>query len=85
MTEPLPVLIENSLQIAWDFLDRSGGIADPQQAAEILLQSIKTQILKGESRTLMLSNRAIAAFALSAPEMLHLYVRELFKRGPHAA
>ncbi len=62
MTEPLPVLIENSLQIAWDFLDRSGGIADPQQAAEILLQSIKTQILKGESRTLMLSNRAIAAF-----------------------
>ncbi|MET4842628.1 hypothetical protein [Bradyrhizobium japonicum] len=62
MTEPLPVLIENSLQIAWDFLDRSGGIADPQQAAEILLQSIETQILKGKSRTLMLSNRAIAAF-----------------------
>ncbi|PIT02382.1 hypothetical protein TSA1_17660 [Bradyrhizobium nitroreducens] len=62
MAEPLPTIIENSLQIAWDFLDRSGGIADPQQAAEILLDSIKTQILKGESRTLMLSNRAIAAF-----------------------
>ena len=62
MTEPLPILIENSLQIAWDFLERSGGIADPQQAAEILLESIKTQVLKGESRTLMLSNRAIAAF-----------------------
>jgi hypothetical protein len=62
MTEPLPSLIENSLQIAWDFLERSGGIADPQQAAEILLESIKTQVLKGESRTLMLSNRAIAAF-----------------------
>jgi ATP-dependent DNA ligase len=41
------------------------GIADPQQAAEILLQNIKTQILKGQSRTLMLSNRAIAAFAES--------------------
>ncbi|PDT86864.1 hypothetical protein CO669_28265 [Bradyrhizobium sp. Y36] len=62
MTEPLPMIIENSLQIAWDFLERSGGIADPQQAAEILLESIKAQILKGESRTLMLSNRAIAAF-----------------------
>ncbi|TQF28176.1 hypothetical protein UNPF46_28025 [Bradyrhizobium sp. UNPF46] len=62
MAEPLPTIIENSLQIAWDFLDRSGGISDPQQAAEILLDSIKTQILKGESRTLMLSNRAIAAF-----------------------
>ncbi|MBR0993176.1 hypothetical protein JQ580_20880 [Bradyrhizobium japonicum] len=62
MTEPLPILIENSLQIAWDFLERSGAIADPQQAAEILLESIKTQVLTGESRTLMLSNRAIAAF-----------------------
>ena len=61
MTQPLPLLIENSLQIAWDFLERSGGIADPQQTAEILLGSIKTQILKGESRTLMLSNKAIAA------------------------
>jgi hypothetical protein len=62
MTEPLPILIESSLQIAWDLLEGSGGITDPQQAAEILLGSIKTQILKGESRTLMLSNRAIAAF-----------------------
>jgi hypothetical protein len=62
MTQPLPLLIENSLQIAWDFLERSGEIADPQQTAEILLGSIKTQILKGESRTLMLSNKAIAAF-----------------------
>ena len=62
MTEPLPILIESSLQIAWDYLDRSGGIIDPQQTAEILLASIKTKILKGESRRLMLSNRAIAAF-----------------------
>ena len=61
MTEPLPLIIESSLQIAWDFLERSGGITDPQQTAEILLGSIKTQILKGENRTLMLSNRAIPA------------------------
>ncbi|MBR0967933.1 hypothetical protein JQ554_27225 [Bradyrhizobium diazoefficiens] len=61
MTEPLPLIIESSLQIAWDFLERSGGIEDPERTAEILLASIKTQILKGENRTLMLSNRAIAA------------------------
>lgn len=61
MTQPLPLLIENSLQIAWDFLERSGEIADPQQTAEVLLASIKTQILKGERRPLMLSNRALAA------------------------
>ncbi|EJN15659.1 hypothetical protein PMI42_00676 [Bradyrhizobium sp. YR681] len=59
--EPLPLIMESSLQIAWDYLERSGEITDPQQTAEILLGSIKTQILKGESRTLMLSNRAIAA------------------------
>jgi hypothetical protein len=62
MTDTLPILIENSLQIAWDYLERTGDIADPQQTAEILLESIKTQILRGENRKLMLSNRAITAF-----------------------
>ena len=42
MTEPLPTLVENSLQIAWDFLDASGEIEDPQQTAEVLLGTIKS-------------------------------------------
>ena len=29
MAEPLPVLVESSLQIAWDFLGGVGEIADP--------------------------------------------------------
>ena len=62
MTEPLPILVENSLQIAWDFLDASGEIDDPQQTAEVLLGAIKTLVLRGEHRSLMLSNRAIDAF-----------------------
>ena len=62
MTEPLPILVENSLQIAWDFLDASGEIDDPQQTAEVLLGAIKTLVLRGEHRRLMLSNRAIDAF-----------------------
>lgn len=62
MTDTLPILIENSLQIAWDYLERTGSIADPQQTAEILLGSIKTQILRGEKRQLMLSNTAITAY-----------------------
>ena len=62
MTEPLPTLVENSLQIAWDFLEASGGIEDPQQTAEVLLGAIKTLVLRGENRRLMLSNRAIDAF-----------------------
>jgi hypothetical protein len=62
MTEPLPVLIESSLQIAWDYLDGIGEIADQQQTAEFLLRDIQSQMLKGERRKLMLSNRAIESF-----------------------
>ena len=35
MAEPLPVLVESSLQIAWDFLGGVGEIAAPQQTAEL--------------------------------------------------
>jgi hypothetical protein len=59
LAEPLPVLVERSLQIAWDFLGGTGEIADQQQTAEFLLRSIQSQILGGERRALMLSNRAI--------------------------
>jgi hypothetical protein len=62
MTEPLRNVVENSLQIAWDFLEATGEIEDPQQTAEILLGAIKTLVLRGEHRRLMLSNRAIDAF-----------------------
>jgi len=62
MSEPLPLVVENSLQIAWDFLLASGEIADPQQAAEFLLTSIRDLALKGEHRPLMLANRAIEAY-----------------------
>jgi hypothetical protein len=62
MAEPLPIVVESSLQIAWDFLDGTGDIGDPQETAEFLLRNINTQILNGERRTLALSNRAINAY-----------------------
>jgi hypothetical protein len=62
MAEPLPMLIESSLQIAWDFLDGMGEIADPHQTAEFLIRNISCQILKGERRALALSNRAIDSY-----------------------
>jgi hypothetical protein len=62
MAEPLPILVESSLQIAWDFLDGTGAIGDPQQTAEFLLRNINSQILRGERRTLALSNRAIESY-----------------------
>jgi hypothetical protein len=62
MIEPLPQLVESSLQIAWDFLEGVGEIDDPHKTAEFLLLSIKSQLLRGEDRTLMLSNRAIDSY-----------------------
>jgi hypothetical protein len=55
MAEQLPVLVETSLQIAWDFLDGTGGIADPQETAEFLLANITTRVRQGERRILALS------------------------------
>jgi hypothetical protein len=69
MSEPLPILVESSLQIAWDFLSGSGEIADPQQTAEFLLRNIRSQIFSGEMRTLMLSNRAIDAYRQKLPSL----------------
>jgi hypothetical protein len=62
MAEPLPILVESSLQIAWEFLDGLGEVADPQETAEFLLSNINCQILKGERRRLALSNRAIDSY-----------------------
>jgi hypothetical protein len=70
MSEQLPHLVEHSLQIAWDFLNRTGQISDPHETAEFLLRNINSEVMRGERRTLMLSNRAINAYR-AAPK-LHL-------------
>ena len=38
MAEPLPALVKNSLEVAWNFLDALGEISDPQNTAEFLLR-----------------------------------------------
>lgn len=40
MSEPLQTLIQSSLQIAWDFLMRTGEIQDPDGASRFLLKTI---------------------------------------------
>ena len=62
MYEPLPILIEESIQIAWDYLERSGDLGEPQVAGEVLLNSVASLVRLGERRRLMLSNRAIADY-----------------------
>ena len=62
MNEPLPILIENSVQIAWDFLELSGEIADPAEASKFLQNAMVDLVLKGERRRMTLPNKAIMAF-----------------------
>lgn len=62
MTEPLPVVMENSIQIAWDYLERTGDLGDPTIASKVLLESVETLVRRGERRVLMLSNTAISDY-----------------------
>lgn len=62
MDEPLPIVMENAMMIAWDYLERTGELGDPDVASRVLLDSIEDLIRHGERRKLMLSNKAIAAY-----------------------
>ena len=62
MSEPLPIRVENAIQIAWDFLERSGEITDPGDASRFLLRTIGDMARAGEDRKIMLANSAIDAY-----------------------
>jgi hypothetical protein len=62
MNETLPILMENAIQIAWDYLERTGQIDDPEYTSWLLLDTIEHLVRKGERRRLLLSNYAISAY-----------------------
>jgi hypothetical protein len=62
MDQPLPILFENSIQIAWDYLERTGEIDDAFVASRFLSDTIGIMIRRGERRRLLLSNKAITAY-----------------------
>jgi predicted RNA-binding protein with EMAP domain len=55
-------LLEQSFEIAWDVLDRSGDIGDRDAAARYLSDEIGKMIKRGEKRRLLLTNVAIDAY-----------------------
>jgi hypothetical protein len=55
----LSVLMEQSVQITWDYLERSGEIDDGEICSRVLSGAIETMILQGVRSRLLLSNRAI--------------------------
>jgi hypothetical protein len=62
MSEPILILIENSIEIAWNYLERAGELGDAAVASRMLLQSIETMVFRGERRRLMLANKAISEY-----------------------
>jgi hypothetical protein len=46
MLEPLPILIANSVQIAWEYLERAGELGDAAVASRFLVDDI--ELIVGE-------------------------------------
>jgi hypothetical protein len=62
MREPLPILIEEAIQIAWDYLEQTDQIDDPEVTSWVLLDTVEHMVRCGERRRLALSNSAITAY-----------------------
>jgi hypothetical protein len=62
MSEPTFVTVEKSVQIAWDYLERTGQIDDPKFVSEFLVAAIEHMVRNGERRRLALANLAIMAY-----------------------
>lgn len=55
-------ILEQSFNIAWDVLTRSGELSDPDSSARYLVNKIDDMMKTGERRRLLLSNLAIDAY-----------------------
>ena len=57
-------LFERSFNIAWSVLERTGELAEPNDASRFLFEKIANMMKRGERRRLLLSNCAIDAYRL---------------------
>jgi hypothetical protein len=62
MIAPLSKLLEDSVQIAWDYLQRSGELQDGSVATRFLTDSIDLMIRQGKTNRMFLANKAIAQY-----------------------
>ncbi len=58
----LSQLLEDSFQIAWEYLERTGELDDDAAASRFLNDTIETMIRPAQRSRLGLSNRAIGAY-----------------------
>ena len=57
-------LFDQSFDIAWSVLERSGDLGEPNDATRFLFDKIAEMMRGGERRRLVLSNSAIDAYRL---------------------
>ena len=62
MAETTQSTFANSFQIAWDYLDATGELGNPDVAASHLLDTIEAMIRHGERRQILLANKAIDSY-----------------------
>lgn len=55
-------LVEQSVEIAMGYLERSGDLGDPSDAYLFLAERIEAMMVRGQRNKLVLANRAIADF-----------------------
>jgi hypothetical protein len=55
-------LFEQSFNIAWSVLQRTGELGEPNDTSRFLLDNITGMMRRGERRRLLLSNSAIDAY-----------------------
>jgi hypothetical protein len=55
-------LFEQSFNIAWNVLERTGELGDRNDSSRFLFDSIASMMRRGERRRLLLSNAAIDAY-----------------------
>ncbi len=57
-----PLLLEESVKIAVNFLERTGEVDDVRETCQFLVNKVGFMIAQGERNRLLLSNRAITAY-----------------------
>lgn len=62
MTDTPHQILEDAFRIAFDYLNGTGTLGEPEAATRFLLDNIAAGMKQGECRKLLLSNRAIDAY-----------------------
>src|SRR5690348_12149087 len=57
--EKISSLVENAFRIAWDYLEATGELGEPESAARELLDIIEDMIRRGERRRILIANATI--------------------------